>query len=564
MPIATRSCNSPPLPVRTPRRVSANTPLRLGKRTYDLRGRRVSAEALSNPATVFCPACLAEDDAGAQTPALARKGRWTWGLSVVRTCPAHGLPLIRRAKVQWTDDLHELASRLPEQGPALQALIGVAATRVPSPLQAYAVARLEGCAGSDWLDAQTLEQAVRATEMLGMVLAFGPEKNLQTATQDEWDQAGRTGFAFTSRGESGIREALKEIQDACDHTATKPGPQKLFGRLYQWLAFSKSGKEPGDITRIVREYIFDNVEMPAGNKILGVELACRRLHTAGSLASETGLDSRTLRHVLAGRGLIPSDPKAGLHCAFDAEEGRAVASSMTRLVHVIALPKALSCTRPQASQLIDERILVTLADTGRDAPGRTQRAVDARQIASFLAALHAAARPAAEVPDGMVPIAKAAEKASAPSAEIVHLILGGFLSRVMRFEGEKGLAAIRIDPAEVRHVLPRVMVGLSPAEAAARLMLPVQSIWALAGAALPKDEIHCPNSRHRILRFREEDVAIFRDTYVTGTRIANDLAIERKAAAARLKAARVRPAFSQGQIGIDLYRIDDLPETCAA
>ncbi len=40
----------------------ANAAVRVGKRTYDLRGELVTAEFLANPYTAFCPACLAEDD----------------------------------------------------------------------------------------------------------------------------------------------------------------------------------------------------------------------------------------------------------------------------------------------------------------------------------------------------------------------------------------------------------------------------------------------------------------------------------------------------------------------
>lgn len=55
-----------------------NAAVRQGKRTYDLRGEPVTAEFLSNPYTVFCPACLAEDDMTGR-----RRGRWHWAL---RSC----------------------------------------------------------------------------------------------------------------------------------------------------------------------------------------------------------------------------------------------------------------------------------------------------------------------------------------------------------------------------------------------------------------------------------------------------------------------------------------------
>ena len=37
------------------------------------------------------------------------------------------------------------------------------------------------------LDAQTLDQAVRASELLGVLLAFGPTQALPELSRDDWD-----------------------------------------------------------------------------------------------------------------------------------------------------------------------------------------------------------------------------------------------------------------------------------------------------------------------------------------------------------------------------------------
>ena len=146
-----------------------NAPVRMGKRTYDLRGELVSAEFLSNPYTVFCPACLAEDDQTGR-----RRGRWEWALSVVRTCNRHEIPLFRQAQVAWDGKLHDLDRRVPERAVQLQSLIEKAEQRSASPLQNYVLRRLDGIAGPDWVDAQTLDQATRTTELLGVLVGFGP------------------------------------------------------------------------------------------------------------------------------------------------------------------------------------------------------------------------------------------------------------------------------------------------------------------------------------------------------------------------------------------------------
>ena len=115
---------------------------------------------------------------------------------------------MRRAKRKWADPFHELDRRVPERGEQLQAMIDEAKRRSVSPLQKYVVNRLEGMAGPGWLDAQSLEQAVRATELLGVLLEFGPGQKLPELTADDWDHVCRVGFECTSLGEVAIREAL--------------------------------------------------------------------------------------------------------------------------------------------------------------------------------------------------------------------------------------------------------------------------------------------------------------------------------------------------------------------
>ena len=148
------------------------------------------------------------------------------------------MPVLRRP----VETAHELAVRVPERAGELWRLIDAVEPRNCSPLQTYVVDRLERVPGPAWLDGQTVEQAMRATEMLGVILAFGPKPNLQKFTPDDWDRAGRAGFAFTSRGEAGIRRALAGIQRNFEVARGVSGPQQHFGRLYQWLEFARLTK----------------------------------------------------------------------------------------------------------------------------------------------------------------------------------------------------------------------------------------------------------------------------------------------------------------------------------
>lgn len=182
-----------------------NAARRTAKRRFDLRGEELTAEFFSSPDTMFCPACLREDDAEAGSVAAALRGRLEWTFRTVRTCPRHGLALIRRKKQRWDDQYRELARIVPERGLALDCLIEQAAARSTSPLQDYILARFEGEGGPEWLDGQKVEQAVRSSEMLGMRIAFGAAKNRQTSrlTNGIWQVARATRSRHSESRRSG-------------------------------------------------------------------------------------------------------------------------------------------------------------------------------------------------------------------------------------------------------------------------------------------------------------------------------------------------------------------------
>lgn len=534
----------------------ANAAVPVGKRTYDLRGELVAAEFLANPHTVFCPACLAEDDRSGW-----RRGHWEWSLSVVRTCSRHGIPLVRQAKGPWDDVFHELEYIVPERGEDLQALIKKAKPRSVSPHQEYVIRRLNGKAGPEWLDAQTLEQAVRATELLGVLVAYGPAQRLPELERDDWDHAGRIGFDFTSRGEEGIREALKAQLQKFDNASGTPGARKIFGCFYNALAHSKSLKEPGDIARILRDIIIENIAMPAGTKVLGFILPERRLHTVASLAKELGLDSRSLSNVLVAAGVIPD--RASAHFPIPVEKGREVASRMKRTVNVTSLWKDENFTRPIVEQLFDDRLLTPIYYGRPGTRGRTQKAVDRNEIAMLVGKLHATAVEVGMEADGLVPVSKAAEKAKVPAIIVVHMILGGFLERVFRLAGQDGVGALRVDPVEVKSHRGACTGELTPLAAFSSLKIPRDVGWALVDRCpdemgLAVRWITCPNEGHRIPWFEREVVAEFKARFTHPARLAEAHNLPIGEVAVRLKRRGIRPMLERAEIGVDFYRTGDL------
>mgnify|MGYP003626824907 FL=1 len=482
---------------------------------------------------------------------------------MVRTCPHHSISLVRQAQAKWDDKFLELKRRVPERGEELEEMVAKAPRRSVSPLQDYVLDRLDGKPGPIWLDAQTLDQATRATELLGVLLAFGPQQKLPELSQDDWDHTGRVGFECTAQGEDGIRSALQSQIRKFDYASGTPGARKIFGCFYNALAHSKSLKEPGDIVRILRAVIVENIAFAAGEKVLGVTLPERLLHTVASLAKEQKLDARTLRSVLVAADVIPDNASA--HFPIPVSKGKEVASRVKRMVHVISLPDFMNCTLPLVNQLFSERLLTPIYSGRPGVKGRTQKSVDQEEIAMLVGKLQAKAVLNDQPLAGMVPISKVAEKAKVPAVTVVHLILGGFLDRVACVNDQKGIGAILVDPDEVKRQKETVTAGMSSMEAFTVLKIPKEVGWRLVDhhdeiAQLAVFEIAGPDQDHKIWRFDPDSVSRFKATFTTPARLAEQYDLQVGEVVGRLKRSGVRHAVSKASTGVDFYRISDLRE----
>ncbi|ABG33484.1 TniQ family protein [Roseobacter denitrificans] len=540
--------------------VSANAAVRTGKRAYRLRGEALSAEFFVRPRVAFCPLCLHDDDASHPDPAVARRHRWFWALDVVKTCPQHGLPIVRLSKEHHEDELVQLGLRVKEQGAALAQLIDGQTTRPVSELQDYVINRLDGAVGPAWLDSQSIEQAQWATEMLGAVVAFGTGVSLDTLNEDDWHEAGRAGYAYTSKGEAVVQQALEQIFASFEYTAARPGPQKIFGPLYTSLSAKRAVKDRGPITDIMREFIFENFALSAGTKVLGEPLAERRRHTAASLASKAGLDTRLVQNALVTAGLLPN-AKNAQHMTVDAETGRRIAEKIQRVIYLKELPTALNTTRNVAYQVVSDRILQPIAGRSAQSKGHTSKAVDRADVKKLLAQIEQLVPTVVATPAGHVPLIKAAEKAKTPTGSFMHLLLAGALTDTVRIEGEAGIAALRFDPAQIKTWVLKVdTVGLEPLEVAGKLRLPLEAVLKLCKdpSAPLKMKTITSSTDHQFARVPLRDVERFGSIYNSLAPILERLEIRRFELRRILKAKGIKPVFDWANFGTDIYRISDL------
>lgn len=113
------------------------------------------------------------------------------------------------------------------------------------------------------------------------------------------------------------------------------------------------------------------------------------------------------------------------------------------------------------------------------------------------------------------------------------------------------------------------MIGLSPIKAFAALRVPRHTGWALADEStpeplLPSVVVKAPNGRHEFRRFGEGDVQLFAERFATTVQIAEAAKMPRRKLVAQLREARVRPAITRSDFGIDIYAKSELPGLLAA
>ncbi|QIR84943.1 TniQ family protein [Paracoccus sp. AK26] len=431
-----------------------NTAVSVGNQNFTLRSEPFPASMMVREETRFCPLCLHQDDLLGGDPGICRRDRLAWSLRVVTTCPEHGIALIYRGRDHRDKMQRKLIEHVPERGATLVALAENGMRREPSPLQTYVLGRLEGRSGPQWLDGQTLEQAVRTTQMLGVVMAFGTTINLGSVDRDGWDLAGRMGWRWVAAGEHGLHAAFAELQAAAFERGQ--GGQNYFtvlGQLYRWLLEPGNRPDHGPIKQLLRNYIVQNMDVCVGRDLLGERIERRRKYSVQSLALQSGLHPQTLGKVLVERRLIGAEnaDKPASILLVDAEEGRQAAASLSRSVPFVQLPALLGATRPIASCLIDLGVLTPLTRSQGENT-RDKCGFDALEVEQALEQIHVMVPEMSDVPAEWVSLNQCSKRARIPMRDLLQMILSGKLRQIGRAQGELGFNSLRISIENIRLV----------------------------------------------------------------------------------------------------------------
>ncbi|MGB0968150.1 MAG: hypothetical protein ACPGUX_08200, partial [Halocynthiibacter sp.] len=305
--------------------------------------------------------------------------------------------------------------------------------------------------------------------------------NLKTVTDKEWPEAADIGFGYASLGAEGVRDGLQVIYDQHVRRCQSGGPQKAFGRLYQWLQFSKNNKEQGAIRGVLRDFILDHFPISEDSNLLGEPVDRQRVHSVYTLSRKAKIHPQTLHHALVVAGLVQEQGESlPFHQVFNVHAGEEVVANIRNSISTKRLPEYLNCNRTQAEQLVRTGVLPRLASRDKVRAGLLTNVLK-KDADAFLQVLMDRASYVGKPSQGMMPIVDAAEAARWPAMDIVMAILAGDLKRVELCNRDLKFMGVMVDPLEVKKALSgKQTPGLmSQEDAVEYLGLPVHCLIAL-------------------------------------------------------------------------------------
>lgn len=264
-----------------------------------------SRNVLSTHVRQFCPHCLREDG-----PPAEWRHRLIWCFLPIPDCLRHRSSLVEVTPGDAADirdavacvgglDVAETSTSYAEGGRHL----------------AWLHARLSSSNRPGWLDGQSIEQVLNASEMLGIVLEHGQGARPGRLSRRDRSSALATGFRIYEEGAGAVYGALDEIRRSATATAVHAGPLAMYGALYDWLDRRSQLIAPGPVRDILREHILNHDAYAPGERLLGEPVGKRRLHSVISLAMTLKVNRRRMSRLLQKLGLVPEG-------ATDGESGR--------------------------------------------------------------------------------------------------------------------------------------------------------------------------------------------------------------------------------------------------
>ncbi|ERP97769.1 hypothetical protein Q669_21425 [Labrenzia sp. C1B10] len=532
---------------------------RTGDRSFKMNAEPLPRASLRRSKVRVCPHCIKADlERSADHERVRPYGRWSWMIASVRTCSKHNTPLTVAATDDNPQMLHDFSLLLRPFAEDIDRQVAEARDRAPSDFETYVLSRIKGQPSKLWLSSLPAYAAARFCEIIGATKIHGAQVMAESLSEDEWYDAGQTGFEIAAHGAEGIRGYLDDMQRAFMETRHAWGPRQIYGRLYEWLAHETGDTAYDALREIITEHAFNTLPMGPDDEIFGKRPTKRVLHSIHSAHLETGAHPKRLRKVLHAVGLIPEDQLAlsDERTLFRSDDAKFY---LDRIVESMSLKQArayIKAPRPVDRVLFEAGILKPWLQGGTGV--LKDHAFAKRDLDEFLAALNGDALPVTDEEKILVPIRRAAKLANCSTSEVVQLILDRRLGMIRTDPDLAGFLAVLVDPEEVKSLVRREdHGGYSLREVEQKLKTTTQVIKALIEHNHLEAEIAVnPINRCPQTIVKRDILTAFMDRFETASSLARRSGSHLQTMMKRLDGLGVGPAFPKDQIPATFYALD--------
>jgi hypothetical protein len=458
-----------------------------------------------------CPRCLVADHE--QDGRLGRYRRPIWQFTSIRSCPIHHVPLIALPAEKYTINNYDFLNQTEKHIGRIHQAADRDDSLAFTALEAYLEQRLKGQKANAFLDAMPIHLAMRLCEMLGFVLAFGPERLVSEASDADMSVAGERGFQALQFGEEGLFRALDTLVSPISRRTVRH--QKDFGAFFEWLRNASLGSQFENLKDKVRAYIFRNYPFREGDTVLGKPSPSPVVYSINGACRQLKMERQRMNRFLLETGEAVVDPTAQevwLKDKISAAELGRIKCEMSGRLSVEAAAQALRISIDLLAELRGAGHLAPVTDALDQRPKFRQVELEA-----FAAGLLPDAEDPAPVATDTVSLVSAAMRVRCRSVDIVELVQAGRLKTYDLGGERKGFDRVGVSLAELKIVLPPwEMAALPKGDAARRLRVNYQTIIYLAQhGMLTLQRLRNPKSRQFLEAVTETSLAQFESTFVT-------------------------------------------------
>ncbi|WP_312412430.1 TniQ family protein [Shinella sp.] len=530
-------------------------------------GERFSPSMMHRLHLRVCPQCIIEDELTAEGRRGFRSyGRLEWMVAPVQACRAHNCMIfVLKSQMPHYFLEHDFAAKLAIHREQIPMIARAAAYMEPDAYQGYVEGRLRsGPNGSRWLDAYPMHVVGRVCEAVGFVEHHGVSAGLTSLGPGELSRCAGRGYDIIQGGEVDFTEFLERLIGRFFKAGSDMKGRGLYGHLHTVLATASPEAAYEPLRKIMREVTTNSVPLAPGADCLG-PITERRMHSVCSASKKFGLQPKRLRNLLVRSGKVEPDAAGRSYhrIVLDATEMEAFAKEVRDSLSFKETVANLGAERSQLASIVECGILRSFENSisGGAAPesggGLTTtmsfRASDVAEIRRRIECLSAVSPS-----DHFVRLRSAVKMANCKHGEVVRLILDGELKNVAKIDNGEGLAALRIDPYELRewtrgpdhgcHSLREVELAIPASNAVVHALIEADHLKSVRRRN--------PWKRHMQMVVEPDELARFISTFVSLGTLAHRHRRTTAGIERRLRKVGIVPAFIAS--GKKFYRVLDV------